>query len=163
KPEVPSGYTFAGGAFILAALAYRYWPVRGPLRWVARASPPPPPPPPRPPPPPPPRPAPPHRRGAGGRAGRTPARRTDTRAPPRPAAAPERPRAPPRPPAARGGLLSLAASRGFIMLVMAWGAFGFGRVGAQSPAMAAGVVGLAGAPAGPLLTASNLVARPPEE
>jgi drug/metabolite transporter (DMT)-like permease len=28
-PEVPSGYTFLGGAFILGALAYRYWPRRG--------------------------------------------------------------------------------------------------------------------------------------
>lgn len=28
--ELPSGWTFAGGAFILGALAYRYWPQRSP-------------------------------------------------------------------------------------------------------------------------------------
>jgi drug/metabolite transporter, DME family len=30
KPEVPSAYTLVGGAFILAGLAYRYWPGRAP-------------------------------------------------------------------------------------------------------------------------------------
>jgi drug/metabolite transporter (DMT)-like permease len=28
EPEAPSGYTYLGGAFILGALAYRYWPRR---------------------------------------------------------------------------------------------------------------------------------------
>src|SRR5262245_18085739 len=71
----------------------------------------------------------------------------------------ETPPAPPQPADEPARLMSLDAYRGFIMLVMASGGFGFARVAAQFPALVAGVVGLAGAPAGPLLTACNRVAR----